>query len=309
MAIKYDNVIVFGPTGAVGGAVALEASKRGAKVWLAMRSPDKVIDGISEDEEQQGTFERIQADLSDPDSVARAVEKSGAKAAFVYRVMTPDHLKSSLVAMKSAGIEYVVFLSSLYVWEGQALRDIPASDFISYMHAQIEINLEDVGIAHTALRPGAFASKPFHQDLDTSKTPWEAQVLHGDITDDLISPMDVGRVGGAVLVERPSASAKQAIYLCGPQLMTRDEQWETVKQVTGREIVVAHLSRDEKVEQLKALELPPPLVVDLIKGADERGETKIYPEPLYSQGLGNIKKYSGYEPTEFADYVATLKFH
>jgi short-subunit dehydrogenase len=69
VAVKYDNVIVFGPTGAVGGQLALEASKRDAKVWLAMRSPEKFIEGISKDEEQQGSFERIQADLSDPDSV------------------------------------------------------------------------------------------------------------------------------------------------------------------------------------------------------------------------------------------------
>ena len=48
MGIKYDNVIIFGPTGAVGTAAAREAGKRGAKVWLAMRDTNKKIPGLDE---------------------------------------------------------------------------------------------------------------------------------------------------------------------------------------------------------------------------------------------------------------------
>jgi NAD(P)-dependent dehydrogenase (short-subunit alcohol dehydrogenase family) len=73
-------VIVFGPTGAVGRAVAIEASKRGAKVWLAMRTTDKAINGINREDEERGAFQRVQADLFDPESVVKAVKESGAKA-------------------------------------------------------------------------------------------------------------------------------------------------------------------------------------------------------------------------------------
>ena len=55
------NVIVFGASGAVGSAAAIEARKRGAKVWLAMRDTSKTIQQLDE-EEEKGGYERVQAD-------------------------------------------------------------------------------------------------------------------------------------------------------------------------------------------------------------------------------------------------------
>src|SRR5258707_699844 len=95
MAIRYDNVIVFGPTGAVGGAAALEAGKRGAKVWLAMRDTNKVVDGITDEQERDGKFVRVKADLSDPETVKQAVQLSGAKAAYVYLIHSPAGIKGA----------------------------------------------------------------------------------------------------------------------------------------------------------------------------------------------------------------------
>jgi uncharacterized protein YbjT (DUF2867 family) len=308
MTGKYDNVIVFGPTGAVGAVVALEASKRGAKVWLAMRSTDKTIDGISAEVEQNGAFERVQADLTDPESVKAAVQKSGAKAAFVYLARSQSaHPRNSLEAMKSAGIEHVVFLSTYTIRPGEAYRDIPPESIIPYVHAQVEIALDDLDIHHTALRPGRFASNCFRQDLDKSKTPWEATPLFGDIKGDCITQLDIGRVGGAVLVE-PPASRKEVIYLFGPQLLTDDEMWGKIKTVTGRDIVVTRVSPDEKAAIYKANGIPPPFVDYLVKAMASMREIDIYPEPFYSEAVGNVLKYSGYEPTKFDDYVASLNF-
>lgn len=306
MTRQYDNVIVFGPTGAVGAVVALEASKRGAKVWLAMRSIDKTIAGISADAEEKGSFQRVQADLTDPESVKAAVQKSGAKAAFVYLVRAQDHLKGSLEAMKTAGIEYVVFLSSYTIRPDEDYRAIPPESMIPYMHAQVEIALDDLGIPHTALRPGRFATNCFNHDLDKSKTPWEAQVLIGDLMGDCVIQVDIGRVGGAVLVEAPS-SHKEVIYVFGPQLLTNDQMWDAIKKITGRDIVVHHLSPDEKATILKAKGVPTPLVDYMMKVMQAMRETNVYPEPFYSDAVGNILKYSGYEPTKFEEYLASVK--
>lgn len=101
MAANYDNVIIFGPTGAVGRSAALEASKRGAKVWLAMRDTSKQIDQIPPEVEKAGRFTRVQADLTDPASVTKAIEKSGTKAAYLYAVHgSSDHLRGTLRALK-----------------------------------------------------------------------------------------------------------------------------------------------------------------------------------------------------------------
>src|ERR1700760_1967681 len=110
------KVIVFGPTGAVGSAAARTAQEQGAQVVLAMRDTTKAIRGLDAEKEKQGSFERIYADLTKPDTVGEAVNKTGAKYAFMYVAQgTSDHMKSTIQALKNAGIELVVFLSSFTV--------------------------------------------------------------------------------------------------------------------------------------------------------------------------------------------------
>ncbi|ETS84120.1 hypothetical protein PFICI_02145 [Pestalotiopsis fici W106-1] len=265
--LKYDNVIVFGPTGDVGGVVAQEASRRGARVWLAMRRINATITAISEQDEK-----------------------------------TENSIASRQIFLIQ---KYVVFLSSFNVKPEQDLRRITTDDFIAHVHAQVEIKLEDLNISHVALRPGMFASKPFKQDLDTTKTPWEASVTYGDILEDSVSPADVGRVGGAVLVERPSISSKEAIYLCGPQLLTLNQLWETVIGTSGREIKIVRPTLEEKIAELTGKGFPAPLAKNLVQGMAQRRHVSLYPEPFYTQAVENIAKYSGGKPTSFADYVAS----
>jgi uncharacterized protein YbjT (DUF2867 family) len=46
--MAFEKVIVFGPTGNIGSITAQTASKKGAKVYLAMRDPKKTIPGLSQ---------------------------------------------------------------------------------------------------------------------------------------------------------------------------------------------------------------------------------------------------------------------
>ena len=109
MSSSKKNVIIFGPTGAVGCAAALEAHRRGASVWLAMRDVNKHISGL--DSTEFG-YTRVQADLSQPSSLAHAVQQSSATTAFVYTMFASgDHMAGSFAALKSAGITYIVLLS------------------------------------------------------------------------------------------------------------------------------------------------------------------------------------------------------
>ena len=103
----------------------------------------------------------MQADLLKPETIAEAVKTSGAKRAFIYLAHgAQDNMKSTIEAMKAAGVEFVVFLSSFTVHTDKPLRDIPPSDIIDYLHAQVEANLDDVfGAEHyVAVRPGAFVT-------------------------------------------------------------------------------------------------------------------------------------------------------
>lgn len=308
MAARYDNVIVFGPTGAVGGSAALEASKRGAKVWLAMRNTSKAIEEIPDDVEKAGKFERVQADLTDPASVAAAVKKSGAKAAYIYLVFgASDHLRGSLQALKDAGVEYVVFLSSTSVEPNTDLRSHPPEHFIAYSHAQVEIALEEVGFPYvTALRPASFASNHFNIILDKSAKPPKANISYGDSLVDNITPNDIGAVGGAVLVERPS-NGKEIIYLWGPKIITLTETWDIIKRVTGRDDFDTKPLGPEEWLARVTQHTPLPVAKEILRMHDEWRNPDASSQYDYEQSVANIKKYSGREPTKFEDYIAAHK--
>ncbi|KAI3394090.1 hypothetical protein diail_3214 [Diaporthe ilicicola] len=309
MAAKYDNVIVFGPTGAVGGASALEASKRGAKVWLAMRNTSKAINEIPEDVEKAGKFERVQADLTDLASVEAAIKKSGAKAAYLYLIFgQPDHMRASLKALKDAGVEYVVFLSSVSVRPGKDLRSFTPERFIGYSHASVELTLEETGFPHvTVLRPAVFASNHYNMELDRSAKPLRTNIVYEDALMDNIVPSDIGAVGGAVLVERPS-NGKEIIYLCGPELITLKEIWATIKRVTGRDDIDATPLGEEEWLAKMTQHVPLPVAKEVLLGQEEcRDPEGMLSRSDFQQAVANIKKFSGREPTKFEDYVKAHK--
>lgn len=191
MASKHSNVIIFGATGDVGRSAALEARKRGAKVHLAMRDTTKSINPELDDAQN---FSRIKADLSDPSSIKNAIESTGATAAFIYRVFTDEETYAkSLRALRDAGVSWTVFLSSFTIKKDQEIRSVPQSEFIPYVHATIEAQLEDLKMPHAALRPGNFASNNLRQNLNTSINPPEAEVINGSLLSDCIVPQDPTR--------------------------------------------------------------------------------------------------------------------
>lgn len=163
-------VIIFGPTGNIGSVTAKTAAEHGAEVFLAMRDTSKEIPGL---DEKAGTFKRIQADLTKPDSVQEAIKASGAKRAFFYAAHgSPDHMKSTIQAMKDGGIDFPVFLSSYtVVGSGQKLHEIQQSELIPYLHAQVEIQLEEIyGLGNfVAVRPGGFATNNLRYKDDINK--------------------------------------------------------------------------------------------------------------------------------------------
>lgn len=304
MAIKYSNVIVFGPTGDVGGIAALEASKRGANVWLAMRDTDKTIPSISKEEEQDGSFHRVRADLTDVPSVKAAIEESGAKAAYIYAVRSQDNLRSTIFAMKDAGIEYFVFLSSANVMSDN-VRDITVQeDMVGFFHAQVEIALEETGVPFTAIRPGFFASNNLKHNLDTSSSPWEAILMRNEAVWDNISPLDIGRLSGAVLVNPPSTASKEVLFIYGPKLYSQSEMWDVIQKGASKEIKITYLPGDEYEQYQIKKGIPPPFAKYFVtKLGALKGDEK-YPSELYKQGTTNLEKYAGYQPQSFSDYVA-----
>ena len=303
------SVIVFGPTGQVGSVTALTAAEQGAQVWLAMRDTTKAIPGLKKDMEAAGNFHRVQADLQEPETVSHAVKTSGAKRAFIYYLHGSfDHMRAVLEALKSAGVDFVVFLSSFTIHLDKKLRDIAADDIIPYVHAQAEANLDDVfGSDHyVALRAGAFATNLMHERKGIAAG--QVSLYGGEFQQDNISPSDIGRVSGHVLVSGPR-NGQQKVYIYGPEILSLRDSVVRIGKILDKDIKVTALSREEVWNNYIASGLPESYAKHLIETLGTKGPDKGHGErfPNYDEGVNNVKLYTGRPSTSFEDWVRENK--
>ncbi|KAI2791981.1 hypothetical protein POX_b02010 [Penicillium oxalicum] len=307
------SVIVFGPTGSVGSIVALTAHNHGSKVYLAMRNTHKPIPGLSPQDERNGTYERVQADLSDPDSVAAAIQSSGAKRAFIYLAHgSPDHMKTTLQALKAAGVEFIVFLSSYTVGmrgsgDGEKLQDIPSSEVIPYVHARVEMNLDEVfgSENYVALRPGGFATNMlfFKEGIAAG----EVKMYKGKMTYDCIVPRDIGLVGGTILVQGPR-NGQRKVYLYGPRVLSQIEGIEGIGKVIGKEIKIIGVGEEEGREMYVRNGIPKAVVDYLMRITNMEG-VYVHERPDYDVGVENVRLYTGLPAMGFEEWVQENHHH
>ena len=303
------SVIVFGPTGQVGSVAALTAAEHGAKVWLAMRDTNKAIPGLRKDLEEAGNFHRVQADLQKLETVSQAVKISGAKRAFIYLLHgASDHMRAVIETLKSAGIDFVVFLSSFTIYTDKELREIPAHDTIPYVHAQVEANLDDVfGSDHyVALRAGAFATNLMQERKGIAAG--QVSLYGGEFQQDNITPSDIGRVCGNILVSGPR-NGQQKVYLYGPQILSLHEGIVKIGKILDRDVKVTALSREEAWNNYIGSGMPEPYAKHLIDVLGTKGPDKGHGErfPKYEEGVNNVKLYTGRPSTSFEDWVRENK--
>lgn len=294
-------VIVFGPTGSVASIAATTAHENGAKVVLAMRDPKKTIPGLSQEQERDGGYERVQADLHNPDSVAAAVKTTGATRAFIYLAFgSPDHMKSTLQALKSAGITFVVFLSSFTI-AGEP-RDVPTDELIPYHHAQVELSLDEVfGENYVAVRPGGFITNLllFKNEIAAG----EVKLATPNFEIDAVTPTDMGRVSGIILAKGPK-NGQRKVYVYGPQEISQKNAVESIGKILGKPVKITQVTPQEGVEQYVQAGTPQPLAEYLVRKAQE-------PEGLgrafYKDGVENVRLYTGKPGTTFTEWVEANK--
>nr|POF13550.1 nitrogen metabolite regulation-like protein bik4 [Quercus suber] len=304
-----SSVIIFGPTGQIGSVVARTAAELGASVWLAMRDTTKAIPGLTKDLKAAGDFHRIQADLQKPDSVSEAVKTSQAKRAFIYIVHgSPNHMRPTLEALKSAGIEFVVFLSSFTILTDRALREIPPADMISYVHAQVEANLDDVfgSDQYIAIRPGAFATNLLQQRKQIAAG--RVSFHGGKFEQDNITPGDIGRVSGNVLVSGPRNGQKK-VYLYGPEILSRHDSIVRIGKILGKNVEVTVQDPDEARAEYISTGMPEQIANYIIQVHSDAGPDKGAGErfPEYDEGVNNVELYTGRKSASLQDWVEESK--
>lgn len=300
-------VIVFGPTGNVGSVAARTAAEQGAEVVLAMRDTSKTIPGLSKADEEAGKFSRVQADLTDSKSVEHAVKTSGAKRAFAYLAFgQPDAMKSTFQAMKDGGVEFVVFLSSFTVGE-RKLEDVQPSEIIPFVHAQAEASLHAVFGADNfvAVRPGGFI---------TNLLRWKDGIVDGDVRlfgerfeQDCITPGDMGRVSGTVLVSG-SKDGQRHVYLYGPQVISQQDACVKIGKALGKDVKITPLDEEAGLEALIKSGMPKPVADYIVRATKESASKDIASRfARYDEGVENVKRYTGKPPTGFDQWVQENK--
>ncbi|KAJ4387332.1 hypothetical protein N0V93_007921 [Gnomoniopsis smithogilvyi] len=301
------TVIVFGPTGNIGSVAAHTAQKKGAKVWLAMRDTQKPIPGLTPEQEKAGSFERVQADLTKPETVTAAVKTSGAKHAFIYLAHgSQDHMKATIEALKASGITFVVFLSSFTVGHHK-LQDISPDELIPFIHARVELSLDEVygPENYVAIRPGGFATNLLQHKGGLASG--EIKMFGPNYKHDLITPTDMGRVSGTILAQGLPEDGQRKVFLYGPQVVTQKEGLQVVADVLGKKITVSGTSPEQALEGFAAHGVPKPLAEYMVRrlGDDSvTDETEASWRASYEEGVENVKKYTGQPATGFREWVA-----
>ncbi|RDW88423.1 hypothetical protein BP6252_00455 [Coleophoma cylindrospora] len=302
------KVIVFGPSGAVGSATARAAYDLGAKVVLAMRDTQKPIPGLDEAKETDGSFERVQADLNNPDAVRDAVSSTQATRAFIYIAHgSSDNMKSTIQALKSAGIDLVVLLSSFTI-QGEP-EDVKPSEVIPYVHAQVEITLKEVfgPGGYIAARPGSFASNTlqYKAGLESGLV----KIFAPEATVDCIAQEDIGRACGTVLVKGPR-DENPAMYLYGPQLISQADCVKTLAKVLGKNPAIETMDREEAYKIFtEQRRWPAPLAEYMIRqsGAVDPARSLVSGYPVGAEELLNVEKYTGKKAITFEEWAEQNK--
>ncbi|KAJ6110193.1 hypothetical protein N7486_002428 [Penicillium sp. IBT 16267x] len=293
------TTIIFGPTGQVGSATARAVQKLGANVVLALRDPVKPIPGLDSEQEKAGGYRRVQADLTKPETIEAAVRATEAKRAFIYLAQgSTDNMRQTIESLKAAGIEFVVFLSSISV-EG-AIRRVTPENYIPYAHAQVEVNLDEVfgDGGYVAIRPGYF---------NTNALWWRSMIQEGNVRMaypdaklDWISPEDIGKAAGMVLMKGAQASEgaeePTVIPLCGPKLVSQRDAVKIFGDALGKNMTVTDLDEKEGLEVMLENGVPEFAARSILESfrTNETGEGGFDPfqGEAYTKAAANLHKYA-----------------
>jgi uncharacterized protein YbjT (DUF2867 family) len=233
------------------------------------------------------------------------VKSSGAKRAFVYLSHTSkDNMRATIEALKSSGIDFVVFLS------GFSTSDPPSgpqSDHISQVHASVEVALQDVfGDNFVAARPGVFATNV----LRHSKGIADGTVaLYGpEMLEDFVTPGDIGTVAGTLLVKGPQ-NGQKAVYIHGPQIMSTQQGIETIGKVIGKDIKIQTLTAEQAIEGMGFGGIPRPIAESLVDGTKKAIDSGDFVgRSSYDEGVENVRRYKGAEGESFEQWVKSNQF-
>ncbi|MFI8005035.1 SDR family oxidoreductase [Streptomyces sp. NPDC086010] len=233
------KVLVTGATGTVGRQVVAELLARGHVVRALSRNPDAAS--------LPAGVEVVRGDLTDPDSVAPALDGVTGLHLITFGgpYFTPLETGPRLLQLaRAAGVARVTVLHG----GGPSL-------------VEDAVRAQD-GMAWTVLMPVEFMANALEwaggiRDSDAVREPFVSRLSA------MVHEGDIGAVAAVALTE--DGHAGQEYVLTGPQLLTVGDKVAVLAAARGREIALTELTEDQAVARWRAAGLPEQVIGFLIE--------------------------------------------
>ncbi|MFD1545128.1 NAD(P)H-binding protein [Nonomuraea guangzhouensis] len=213
------TTLVTGARGAVATELIALLRRRGLPVRPASRQP--VDSSIAT------------CDLSDPATFPAAL--AGVTSVFLYA--EPSHIDAFVKEATAAGVEHIVLLSSSSV----LAPDAQASP-LAKSHLDVERAVTAAPVRGTLLRPGTFAGNALAWSWPV-KAGNPVSLPFPNSSNDPIHEADIAEAAAAVLTD--PALAGRPYWLTGPESITFAEQIAILSHVTGTDIAIKNVTREE----------------------------------------------------------------
>ncbi|KAI8916998.1 hypothetical protein DFJ77DRAFT_328049 [Powellomyces hirtus] len=307
------KILVFGATGRVGGFVAARGIKDyNAEIHLAVRDtakPFRLLELDSFFSDSKHKHLKHKADLTDPESIRKAVEASGATSVFLNLAgltgADEDLTRRVVDALKAGGITYVVLLSSLSLGTEEAVK-LEHPDAIQKPQLDAERAIIAAGFTsgYTFVRPGHFDSNA----VEFWGTQIKSGVVHMPYPEAPLAPVsenDIGDVSYALLASKGAVitdvTKRRVVPLVGPELLTQEQQLQIVAKVLGRKIELKPLTEEQFLDT--AGSCMPPGMADAVVGYWKEAIQK----PDDTRHAENVAGYAGRPATTFEQWMRTNK--
>jgi len=247
------RILVTGATGSVGRAVLEGLLAEHAPVRASSRDPQRIT--------APPHVELATGDLNEPETMASALE--GVSAVFLYA--QGKKLPELMTEMKRAGVEFVVFLSTI-----DATNEHAYAQHNRRRHLAVEEAIAMAGFRYTFLRPGAFATNALRFWRDSIIAENAVRIPFPEAQQAPIDERDIAAVAVRALLARNQDG--QSLVLTGPESLTQRLQVECIGKAVGRLIRLETIQEDQARAWLG--NIIPPAYVDLLV-AQWRDEVRV----------------------------------
>ncbi|MET9239449.1 NmrA family NAD(P)-binding protein [Nonomuraea sp. NPDC003709] len=172
-------------------------------------------------------------DLTDPATFPGVL--AGVSSIFLYA--EPSHVDAFVKEAVTAGVEHIVLLSSSAVLAPDA-----ETHPLAKPHLDVERALTAAPVRSTLLRPGAFAGNALAWSWP-AKSGAPVSLPYPGSYNDPVHEADLAEAAAAVLAD-PALSGR-AYTLTGPESITCAEQIDILGRVTGQDIAIRNVTREE----------------------------------------------------------------